>query len=688
MAQYFLIEDFKSGLDRRRMNVTAPSGTLVRAENVNITRGGEIEKRERFRKFCDLPANTFGLAATPRGFFVFGSADITGTYPNNVLNSNPPVRYQRLQAGSADMVRVHSVTLFDAKPYVIAEYDDGTIHHFYDGTEVTDWFSGKARFKFTVTGGGADEATAATGSFKLSDGFTGDDVTNITIDGNAIIATPVDFAAGFTLEDFVEAVKNAINAYSGTSGYSAVRSGNKITLTALTPGAAPNGDTIVVTATGSITVHDVVDIDNGADASTISDITVNGNSIIDTEIVWAGSNSQTADAIAVAIKSYSGTSGYTAQAFGQEVVIIAAADGTTVNGNAVAITTTGTVTVSPDTGVMAGGSASPTILEPGRFAKTVKTKVYALAESLMHYSAIDDPTKFNSGTGFGIENLSTNASGSENLVAIANYFDDLAVFSRNNVQIWFVDPDPDRNAQLQVLNNTGAIAPNSVVEFGDNDVFYLSESGIRSLRARDSSNAAFVNDVGIQIDDIIQEKILSNSIVASEAQGILEPREGRYLLAIGSTVYVFSFFPSSKVSAWTTYELDFDVKWWAYSGQLVACRSENALYQFGSVAGKVYDNSTATVIIPFLDAGTPSNQKTWTGLDAAAEGTWQVFAALDVKQPDEFIEIGTLQGTTFNDMNMPAIGVSSHISLKFVSTDPDGAKLGSVAIHYILGDAA
>lgn len=688
MGQYFLIEDFKSGLDRRRMNVTAPSGTLVRAENVNISRGGEIEKRERFRKFCDLPNNTFGLVATPTGFYVFGSTDISGTYPNNVLNSNPPVRYQRLQAGGADMVRVHSITLFDAKPYVIAEYDDGTIHHFYDGTEVTDWYSAKARFKFTITGGSADEATAATGSFKISDGFTGDDVTAITVDGSPIISGSVDFAAGYTLEDFIEAIKNAINAYSGTSGYSATRSGNKITLTSLTLGAGWNGDAISVTATGSLTVHDIVDIGGGTDASKITDITIDGNPIIDTEIDWAGSNSQTADAVAVAIKAYSGTSGFTAQAFGQEVVIMATSDGTTVNGDAVAITATGGVTVTPDTGVMAGGATGPSKLEPGRFAKTVKTKVYALSTSLMHYSAIDDPTKFESGTGFGFENLSTNAAGSENLTALANYFDDLAVFSKNNVQVWFVDPDPDQNAQLQVLNNTGAIAPNSVVEFGDNDVFYLSESGIRSLRARDSSNAAFVNDVGIQIDDIIQAKILEDSIIASEAQGVLEPREGRYLLAIGSTVYVFSFFPSSKVSAWTTYELPFTVKWWAYSGQLVACRSENAIYQLGSVAGKVYDGSEATVIVPFLDAGTPANAKAWVGIDAAAEGTWKVYAALDINQPDEFIEIGSLQGSTFNNMDMPAIGNSTHISLKFVSEDADGAKLGSVAIHYILGEAA
>ena len=83
--------------------------------------------------------------------------------------------------------------------------------------------------------------------------------------------------------------------------------------------------------------------------------------------------------------------------------------------------------------------------------------------------------------GAGFINLSNNA-GSEDLQAMANYFDNIAVFAKQAIQIWFVSSDENLNQQIQVLNNTGTIAPQSVVEFGDNDVFYLSVSGVRSLR--------------------------------------------------------------------------------------------------------------------------------------------------------------------------------------------------------------
>ena len=98
--------------------------------------------------------------------------------------------------------------------------------------------------------------------------------------------------------------------------------------------------------------------------------------------------------------------------------------------------------------------------------------MYALSDSLLHFSAIDDPNEWNDTTqGAGFINLANNARGSEDLKAIANYFDNIAILAEQAVQIWFVDPDETKNQQIQVLQNTGTIAPDSVVEFGDNDVF-------------------------------------------------------------------------------------------------------------------------------------------------------------------------------------------------------------------------
>ena len=71
---YILVEDFRGGLDARRINVTAAPGSLVTLTNAHITRGGEIEKRPAFVELATLPSNTIGLAASGGQIYVFGSA--------------------------------------------------------------------------------------------------------------------------------------------------------------------------------------------------------------------------------------------------------------------------------------------------------------------------------------------------------------------------------------------------------------------------------------------------------------------------------------------------------------------------------------------------------------------------------------------------------------------------------------
>jgi len=310
-----------------------------------------------------------------------------------------------------------------------------------------------------------------------------------------------------------------------------------------------------------------------------------------------------------------------------------------------------------------------------------------LSDSLLHYSGVNDPTEFNnSSVGAGFINLSNNASGSESLQAMASYYSNLAVFAKEAIQIWFVSADDAQNSQIQVLNNTGTISPQSVIEFGDNDVFYLSESGIRSLRARDSSNAAFVGDIGNPIDDTILTAIASDRDAAINAQAILDPKNGRYLIAIGSTVFVFSYFPSSKVSAWSTYEPGFVIDNWAYDSEQVLCRSGNKLFSLGGASGQTYDNSTVEIQLPFLDASKPATSKDFTGIDMACTNQWQVFVATDPTDINTNEEIATIDRTTYGLGRATFTGYSTHLAPKLICTSAGAAKIGNLALHYDMSE--
>jgi hypothetical protein len=78
------------------------------------------------------------------------------------------------------------------------------------------------------------------------------------------------------------------------------------------------------------------------------------------------------------------------------------------------------------------------------------------------------------------------------------YYDKMAVFARLTTQIWSLDPDPDKDTLAQVLR-IGTNAPWSVLQFGTGDVLFLSDSGVRSLKALNMNLAASVRR-GLAID--------------------------------------------------------------------------------------------------------------------------------------------------------------------------------------------
>ena len=685
---YFAIEDFRAGMDTRRMPVLSVPGSLLSLVNGHINRGGEIEKRLAFVPQITMPANTFGLAAVGGTLYTFGSVESV-TFPAGTPSN---MVYQRLQHPSGQaMAKVLQVSAFAGKPYVIAQYEDGSIYHFYNATRHAEFVEARARTSFLVTGGTAG-GTSATASFTITGGInsTGDRITSIRAGSFAVLTQPIQHNGSNS--GTAAAVAAAINAFVGNPDFTATASGSTVTITAVTPGTAFNGLALVVNLSGSFTIGSVGNFAGGVD-NAITALTADGISIIGRTIKHTGNNATTAAALAAEINEHQSTPEYRALAVGNRVNITVQAAGAANNGKVVAITTTGNVTLSASSVTLAGGSnlvttsGSATYL-PGEYGKPAKSKVYTTSQSLLHFSGIGDPLEANElAKEAGFVDLSTNAEGSERLTAIANYQRNLAIFSERTVQIWFVDVQASGNQQLQVLNNTGAIAPLSVQEIGDSDVFYLSESGIRSLRARDSSNAAFATDVGNPIDTLVLADINADRLTVRESRAVLEPRDGRYILAVGSKCYVFSYFPASRVSAWSIYEPGFAVKDWAIIDRRLYCRGDDGkLYLLGGENGTTYDETQVVAFLPYVDAKQPATKKMFTGLDMASEGVWKVEIASNPTDQTALQTVAYVEETTYDKGNVAFQTTSTHMAIKLTSQGGGYAKLGSLVIHFEGGD--
>jgi len=332
------------------------------------------------------------------------------------------------------------------------------------------------------------------------------------------------------------------------------------------------------------------------------------------------------------------------------------------------------------------GGASGT----GRTARTLRNKLHSTTSSLVYFCANGTPSQWGSGTGSGFINMSNQDSGSDDLTALGVYQSNLAIFSRSATQIWYIDVDPALNRQLQVLPNIGTDAPHSVTSIGESDLLFLAQTGVRSLRARDSSNNASVYDIGTPVDDLISADLaLLTEAQQQAALGVIEPRDGRYWLAIADQIYVFSHFPTSKVSAWSTYEPGFSVTDFAVIGKKIYCRGDDDnYYLYGGTDGNTYGSDyEVDLILPYLAAQSPATMKEVTGIDVACDGLWTAYLGCDTAHPDERTLTHIFEGSTFGMGRLPDVGQTTHVGLRFVHQAAGYARIAAVIVHYIPEDA-
>lgn len=335
-------------------------------------------------------------------------------------------------------------------------------------------------------------------------------------------------------------------------------------------------------------------------------------------------------------------------------------------------------------GLLAGSGTVFDALVISPAALTYKNKMYLTSGPNLLFSASGDASDFDeTSTGSGLIDLSVHVSAETNLNGLAAYQNKLAVLSTKNVAIWQTDPDPAQYELNQVLPNIGTVAPRSVRSFGDIDVFFLSTTGIRSLRAINSSLSAGVSDVGTPIDDIVIAKM--DSLTPTELRRCvseIEPRNGRFLQQVGDTVYVFTYFPASKISAWSTWVPGFNITDFAIANERLYCRAGNNIYLYGGDDNDTYTTREVVVEIPYLDARQLAGWKKWKGIDLICEGNWTVEINSEPNNPDYWVTIANI---TEHTIAKPRLGIEQYgpaIKLRFRHQGNGPARLSKIVVHY------
>ncbi|ALA16079.1 MULTISPECIES: hypothetical protein [Chelatococcus] len=686
---YLAVEDFKLGLDRRRPRKAGVPGTLWLLVNGHISRGGDIERRKEFVPFYALPPGTFGMASVYTQLFVFGSLDLAGAMPIGV-------QYQRCEATGANMVEVLDVQTFDGKFYVIAEFDDGNVYHFYDGARVADWdVIADANTNFAALAG------------LLAEKVSADDAVQVASAGQTI-----------TLQARVPGVPFTV---SGSAVDRGSTDDQTVTITTVQPNVSEVPE---VRASAAIEIIDGVnDTDNA-----VTSVTVDGVELLSEPVPWTATREATAIRLQQVITSAAAQTGYDATVAGAVVTIHAApGTGAAPNGLPVAVTHGTNIQLSHDP-VLGGGvthvdpvrqvvtatlggtfepvdmfsltvngveyRATGRAAGTGRTCWVFKQRLWSTSRSLLRYCMLNnpsvwDPANTTEDNDAGFINLANQNEGQDNLVCVAEYNGRAAIFSRNSIRIWELAVDPAQNSFVHTLENSGTMAPHSVVSYGNNDVFYLNDTGLRSVRARAATDNAAVADVGNAIDPYVRQWLDAvSSDTARRAVAVIEPIDGRYWLAVGERIFVLSYFPGggqNNISAWSVYEPGFVVSDFTRIHNQLYARSGDTIYLYGGLNGDTYPDEGQGVVqawLPFLSARNLGQIKGIIGFDIACEGLWEVEVCINPNDERQVILAGQLEGSTYSEPNIALNGRAAVFAPKFECRSAGPATLSSFALYF------
>ena len=291
-------------------------------------------------------------------------------------------------------------------------------------------------------------------------------------------------------------------------------------------------------------------------------------------------------------------------------------------------------------------------LGSGTFSKTQGTSLTSLAATTVFtfrnreyvglgtefaFSDNGDPTSFETqAAGAGFVTYLSYFGSQDNVTAFQQLQGRLVVFGSRSIQIWTVDADPANFNLVQEMDNIGTQAPLSAQNIGDYDVIFLDQTGFRSVRQREVTLNAYVDDVGIAVDSLVEDDL--TVVAQSTCCSVVDPSTKRYWGYLNGKIYILSRYPSSKITAWSTYDcVDskgirfIPVKFIVFNG-IVYCRTaDNRLIAYGGETGSAYDGTVMTVEFPWLDNKQPKMIKYSKGIDVACAGQWHITISMDPK---------------------------------------------------------
>ncbi|MDR1311567.1 MAG: hypothetical protein LBK01_06830 [Burkholderiaceae bacterium] len=266
------------------------------------------------------------------------------------------------------------------------------------------------------------------------------------------------------------------------------------------------------------------------------------------------------------------------------------------------------------------------------------SKVFAVGVNgdVVRYCATGDCRDWSTPEDAGFLPTGLNAAGDRVANALGMYGQRMVVLSRDAAQIWVVDPDPTAMKLDDVVANVGSSFPESLATVSG-DLYFLSDYGFRSITTRQFVTSLADVDIGSPVDEMVRRAIrgrVSSPVATFDYGG------GRYLCAIGKEIFVYAVSQTSKIAAWSRYELPIAIDAWASLDGALYIRSGDTVYRLDeeATADELFNAETGVwervpfpvrVQLPYMDFKAPGELKHIVGLDLVVDGECRVSVGYD-----------------------------------------------------------
>ena len=160
----------------------------------------------------------------------------------------------------------------------------------------------------------------------------------------------------------------------------------------------------------------------------------------------------------------------------------------------------------------------------------VASAVYAEDGDIVRRSAAANPLDWSSENDAGYLPTGLQQANANDMAVLGQYRGNLVAWNASSFQMWQADPDPALCVILDQMDGVGSSWPKAAQAVAD-DLFYLSQRGVRSVGIANAAENLAAGDVGSPIDPLVQEAMSVALANSNEAIATWYPGAGQYWLA-------------------------------------------------------------------------------------------------------------------------------------------------------------